>query len=106
MNVLLDEGNDAILVRKSLVRPLGLKGNSQTQTLAGISGSSKEVGRFRSERVDLDIITKEGPVTIAATSIPSICVPISGVRWLHMKSRRRHSRWQTCQLQNSEGKYS
>ena len=103
MNVLLDDGNDAILVRKSLVRPLGLKGNSQTQTLAGISGSSKEV---ESERVDLDIITKEGPVTIAATSIPSICVPISGVRWLHMKSRRRHSRWQTCQLQNSEGKYS
>ena len=103
MNVLLDDGNDAILVRKSLVRPLGLKGNSQTQTLAGISGSSKEV---EWERVDLDIITKEGPVTIAATSIPSICVPISEVRWLHMKSRRRHSRWQTCQLQNSEGKYS
>lgn len=89
INVMLDEGSDATLIRAGLTKRLGIKGTPRTLDIGGVGGIQTRVPQ--SSLVKLQIKTGDGEcLAISGSTMPTVTKPVSLVDWNQLKTQWDH----------------
>ncbi|XP_045034560.1 uncharacterized protein LOC123475636 [Daphnia magna] len=89
VNILMDDGSDATLIREGLTRRLRLAGQRQTLFVGGVGEESSV--HVNSEYIELQLRTSSGEIVpIQGSTIPSITKPVAVMAWEKLRGRWNH----------------